>query len=54
MAELKTGVALFQGGFEEEQLELIMELVGEPPQHMIDASPKKAYYFGDSKEEFSP
>lgn len=45
LAELYTGEPLFPGNNEQEQLELIMELCGMPPETMIDLSRKKAHYF---------
>jgi dual specificity tyrosine-phosphorylation-regulated kinase 2/3/4 len=42
---LYTGEPLFPGNNEQEQLELIMELSGMPPETMIDQSRKKAHYF---------
>ena len=45
MAELYTGEPLFPGNNEQEQIELIMELCGMPPESMIDLSRKKAHYF---------
>lgn len=45
LAELYTGEPLFPGNNEQEQLELIMELCGMPPESMIDLSRKKAHYF---------
>ena len=51
LAELYTGEPLFPGNNEQEQLELIMELCGIPPESLIDKSRKKEYYF-DS--DYSP
>lgn len=45
MAELYTGEPLFPGNNEQEQLELIMEVMGIPPDHIIDKSRKKDHYF---------
>ena len=45
LAELYTGYPLFPGENEREQLELIMELKGAPPTHVIDQSRKKDLYF---------
>jgi dual specificity tyrosine-phosphorylation-regulated kinase 2/3/4 len=45
LAELYTGEPLFPGNNEQEQLELIMEICGIPPEQMIDKSRKKDHYF---------
>ena len=45
LAELYTGEPLFPGNNEQEQLELIMEICGIPPEKMIDKSRKKDHYF---------
>lgn len=45
MVELFTGEPLFPGNNEQEQLELIMELCGIPPNSLIDRCRKREYYF---------
>lgn len=52
LAELYTGEPLFPGNNEQEQLELIMELCGMPPETMIDKSRKKDHYFDTDYSPF--
>lgn len=52
LAELYTGEPLFPGNDEQEQLELIMEVCGIPPSHVIDKSRKKAHYFDTDYSPF--
>lgn len=52
LAELYTGEPLFPGNNEQEQLELIMELSGMPPESMIDKSRKKEHYFDTDYSPF--
>jgi len=52
LAELYTGEPLFPGNNEQEQLELIMELSGMPPESMIDKSRKKGHYFDTDYSPF--
>lgn len=52
LAELYTGEPLFPGNNEQEQLELIMELSGMPPETMIDKSRKKEHYFDTDYSPF--
>ena len=51
LAELYTGEPLFPGNNEQEQFELILELLGLPPRHILDQSRKKDHYFD---EDYSP
>ena len=52
LAELYTGEPLFPGNNEQEQLELIMELCGMPPETMIEKSRKKDHYFDTDYSPF--
>ena len=52
LAELYTGEPLFPGNNEQEQVELIMEMCGMPPESMIDKSRKKDHYFDTDYSPF--
>lgn len=52
LAELYTGEPIFPGNNEQEQLELIMELCGMPPESMVDKSRKKEHYFDTDYSPF--
>lgn len=46
IAELYTGVPLFPGENEQEQLGCIMEVMGLPDRHIIEKSSRKKLFFG--------
>ncbi|CAO3598336.1 unnamed protein product [Absidia cylindrospora] len=46
LAELHTGIPLFPGESEQEQLGCIMEVLGLPDRHVIDQSSRKKLFFG--------
>lgn len=46
LAELYTGYPLFPGENEIEQLACIMELLGQPPSHLLDKAKRKKVFFG--------
>ena len=48
LAELYTGYPLFPGESEHEQLLCIMEMLGTPPAHLLDASTRKKLFFDSS------
>ena len=45
LTELFTGVPLFPGESEQEQLSLIMEVIGMPPQTILDQATRKDVFF---------
>lgn len=45
LAELHTGFPLFPGEDEHEQMACIMEVLGTPPQHIIEASSRRKVFF---------
>ena len=45
LVEMHTGKPLFSGRDEEDQLCRIIEVLGMPPEHLIEQSPKKAQFF---------
>ena len=45
LVEMHTGEALFAGQNEQDQMARIVEVLGMPPKHMIDASPVAANFF---------
>lgn len=54
---LSTGKPIFSGRDEEDQLCKIVEVLGMPPTHLIDASPKKNQFFiklADGSYKLSP
>jgi dual specificity tyrosine-phosphorylation-regulated kinase 2/3/4 len=52
LAELHTGIPLFPGENESEQLACIMEVVGAPPEHILNAAPRKRLFFGNDRSIF--
>ncbi|XP_063689910.1 dual specificity tyrosine-phosphorylation-regulated kinase 4-like isoform X2 [Bolinopsis microptera] len=53
LAELQTGYPLFPGENETDQLSCIMEVLGMPPNNMIDEAKRKRIFF-DSKGNYCP
>lgn len=47
LAELYTGYPLFPGEDEVEQFSCIMEILGLPPSDLVNASTRKATFFGE-------
>lgn len=47
---MHTGEALFAGQNEQDQMARIVEVLGLPPAHMIDASPVAANFFKKSDD----
>ncbi len=45
MVEMHTGEPLFSGSNEFDQMMKIVEVLGMPPKHMLDAAPKTKKYF---------
>lgn len=45
LVEMHTGEPLFSGCNESDQMQKIVELLGIPPKHMLDASPKSRKFF---------
>ena len=50
LVELYTGIPLFPGENESEQLLCIMELLGPPPEHLLESSTKKGQFFDENFE----
>lgn len=50
LVELYTGIPLFPGENELEQLLCIMELLGMPPEHLLESSTKKGQFFYENFE----
>lgn len=48
LAEMYTGMPLFPGENEQEQLACIMEIMGLPDKHLIDRSSRRKVFFGES------
>lgn len=46
LAELYTGVPIFPGESEQEQLACIMEILGVPDRYLIEQSTRKKLFFG--------
>ncbi len=53
LAELYTGVPIFPGENEEEQLACIMEVLGVPDKDIVNKSQRKKLFFGASTTSFS-
>lgn len=51
LAELYTGCPLFPGEDEIEQLACIMEVLGLPPEHIINHASRRRLFFGEWKRE---
>lgn len=57
LVEMHTGKPLFSGRDEEDQLCRIIEVLGMPPEHLIEQSPKKSQFFtklSDGSYKLSP
>ena len=48
LAELYTGYPLFPGENEQEQLACIMEIMGTPPDHLLDKATRRKLFFDSS------
>lgn len=46
LAEMYTGIPLFPGENEQEQLACIMEVLGMPSKHMVDRCSRRKVFFG--------
>lgn len=46
LAELYTGMPIFPGESEQDQLVCIMEVLGVPPPHMVEQSTRRNLFFG--------
>jgi len=51
LIELYTGFPIFPGESEMEQLSLIMEVLGEPPEHVLEQSTRKKMFFDPETDE---
>jgi dual specificity tyrosine-phosphorylation-regulated kinase 2/3/4 len=47
MAELYIGTPLFASESERDHLSMLMEVLGAPPQQLVEISPKKLTYFDE-------
>ena len=47
LAELSSGVALFPGSSEIEQMDRFVEILGEPPEELLNISPRKKKFYDD-------
>lgn len=54
LCELASGYPLFPGENETEQLACIMEVLGVPPRHVVDLSPRKAQFFDATQHDCPP
>ena len=46
IAELYTGIPIFPGESEQDQLACIMEIIGVPPRYLIEQSSRRKVFFG--------
>jgi dual specificity tyrosine-phosphorylation-regulated kinase 2/3/4 len=54
LCELASGYPLFPGENETEQLACIMEVLGVPPKHVLDSSPRRGQFFDLSSPDCPP
>lgn len=54
LCELASGYPLFPGENETEQLACIMEVLGVPPKHVIEAAPRRSQFFDTTQQECPP
>ena len=54
LCELAAGYPLFPGENETEQLACIMEVLGVPPRHIVEVSPRRNQFFDCSSADFQP
>ena len=51
LVELYTGYPIFPGENEQEQLSLIMEMVGLPPDYVLDQATRRKVFFDEETDE---